>query len=107
VGLDGYNFGDNHDKYQKWKSYDEVFGPSIDAISRLSKPIMLTEIGCADDSRKAAWMSNFLERVTVDRRIQAFIYFNYDKRKEKEPNWRIDSDPESLKAFQNWAKGHR
>ena len=33
------------------------------------------------------------------------IVFNFDKRREGEPNWRIDADAESLRAFRETFAG--
>ncbi len=101
IGLDGYNFGDNHSKDHQWRSYHQVFEKTISTVQVFKKPVMITEIGCADDERKAIWLQNFLVQVQKDRRIRGFIYFNYDKRRENQPNWAISSDGKSLKIFRN------
>jgi beta-mannanase len=102
IGMDGYNFGDDHTDWHRWMSYDEVFSATIDALAPYGKPLVISEIGCVDDSRKAAWISDALAAIEQDRRIQAFVWFNYDKRREGEANWRINSDPQSLEVFQSW-----
>ncbi len=99
VGLDGYNFGDDHSKWHEWTSAKDVFDESINAAVGWGKPVYLSEVGCADDVRKPEWVREFLAWVKSDSRIEGFIYFNYDKRREGEPNWRLDSDPDSLQAF--------
>ena len=104
LGLDGYNFGDRHSEWHQWQTYEEIFEASIAGLSDFGKPIFIAEIGCADDERKTRWLENFLSRVERDERIEAFVYFNYDKRREKEPNWRIDSDEHSLRVFKTWIK---
>lgn len=102
VGLDGYNFGDDHDRFHRWKSYSEVFESSIQAMMAFGKPLMLSEIGCAHGPRKAEWMRDFLDKVSEDRRVSAFVYFNYDKRSEGEPNWALDSDSATFSIFKSW-----
>ena len=103
VGLDGYNFGDNHDQYHRWQSYNEVFKESLNALSAFNKPMMIAEIGSADGVKKAEWLEDFLKRYDKSK-LFTFVYFNYDKRREGEPNWRLDSDRKSLKVFKNWLK---
>ncbi len=99
IALDGYNFGDDHSQWHRWQSFSEIFEASIDALhQRYGQPVFLAEVGCADDPRKAAWLQDFFERTKNDPRIGGWAYFNYDKRAEGEPNWRLDSDPESLAA---------
>lgn len=102
LGLDGYNFGDDHDQWHQWQSYEEVFAASIAAMNRLRQPLFLAEIGCAHDKRKAAWMKDFLANVSKDRRVVGFVYFNLNKQRGREPDWRISSDSESLRVFKTW-----
>lgn len=104
VALDGYNFGDGHDEYHRWQSYDEVFGASLDALAQYPQPLLIAEIGCADDARKPAWIADFLQRAEADPRIWGFLWFNLDNTTRGEPNWRIDSDSSSLATFQRWAR---
>ncbi|MCH6258627.1 hypothetical protein MLD52_18850 [Puniceicoccaceae bacterium K14] len=103
IGIDGYNFGDHHDQWHKWQSYSEVFERTIEACTAAQKPIYLSEIGCADGPRKAAWIEDFLKCVSDDERVSGFIYFNHYNPRKSEPNWRLDSDPKTLKIFQDWA----
>lgn len=103
VGLDGYNFGDHYDRWHRWQSYEEIFEPSLTQLSRLNKPLFLSEIGCADDRRKPSWIKDFLNRVAADQRITAFIYYNYYPKARGYPNWRLDSDGISLQIFRKWA----
>jgi len=104
VGLDGYNFGDHHSKWHKWQSYEEVFERTIRAAMKFNKPLYISEIGCADDPRKAAWIEDFLEKVSNDDRIEGFIYFNHFNPRKGEPNWRFDSDPDTLRIFREWVE---
>ncbi len=107
IGLDGYNFGDHHDKWHTWQSYEEVFERSIKACMKFDKPVYLSEIGCADDQRKPAWIKDFLEKVSNDERIEGFIYFNHYNPRKREPNWRIDSDSETLRIFRKWVQDNK
>ncbi|MBD3419258.1 MAG: hypothetical protein GF398_03980 [Chitinivibrionales bacterium] len=106
IGLDGYNFGEKYSAYHNWMSYRQVFEKTISAVTAFGKPICISEIGCVNDDRKAAWLADFLVRVSNDQRISAFIYFNYDKSSEQEPNWRLDSDEQSLAVFRKWRMGN-
>lgn len=106
VGLDGYNFGDGHSKWHSWSDCAAVFGRSVDAITRYGKPLLISEIGCADDKRKAAWLEDLFVKLAADRRVHGFVYFNYDKRREGEPDWTLHSDAASLATFRRWAKAN-
>jgi hypothetical protein len=103
VGADGYNFGDHYSRWHRWESYSAVFGATLEVLSRLNKPLFISEIGCADDQRKSAWISDFLIRVSMDRRIAAFIYYNFYPKNRGYPNWRLDSDQATLELFRKWA----
>ena len=102
LGLDGYNFGDHHDEWHSWSSYQSIFDKSIKLMKLWKKPLFISEIGVAHDHRKPKWIKNFLNRVSRDQSIVAFIYFNYNKTSEQEPNWKIDSHPLALQYFNHW-----
>ncbi|MGF1449392.1 MAG: glycoside hydrolase family 26 protein [Opitutales bacterium] len=108
IALDGYNFGDNHSQWHRWQSFSEIFERSIEVLyQRYGQPVFLAEVGCADDPRKAAWLTDFFEQTMNDDRIAGWAYFNYDKRSEGEPNWRLDSDMESLAVARVFLSGRR
>ena len=103
VALDGYNWGPDHDRWHRWESFDEIFGPALKLFAKRypEKPIMIAETGCVAGSggAKAAWIRDTYRAVADHPQIKALIWFNYDKRREGEPNWRIDSPPKALEAF--------
>ena len=105
VGLDGYNFGDNHSRSHSWKSFSEVFRVSLDGMKRHfpRKPLWITEIGCAEGPGKAAWIQEFFSHFSTDPALRVFVWFNEDKQYAGEPNWRFDSDEDSLEKFRSWA----
>jgi len=49
------------------------------------------------------WIKDLLDRVSKDRRIAAFIYYNYYPKDRGYPNWRLDSDGITLQIFRKWA----
>ena len=103
LSVDGYNFGDKHDKWHKWQTFDEVFGSILGDFSERcpDKPVIISEFGCAPGtgSQRERWIRDAHESLMQYPQVKAVIWFNYDKRREKEPNWRIDITPESLQAF--------
>jgi hypothetical protein len=96
VGLDGYNFGSA--KSTGWRTYEQVFGAGLAEISRLSaKPVVLAEVASADrGGDKAAWISSFIDSISRDQRIAAAVWFDW----VKGPDYRMDSPPAALTAFQ-------
>jgi len=105
VGLDGYNFGDNHSRNHKWKSFIDVFQASLDGLKESfpQKPLWITEIGCAEGQGKAEWIQDFFGHFNADPALRVFVWFNEDKQYAGEPNWRFDSDKDSAAKFRNWA----
>lgn len=103
VGVDGYNFGEHHDEWHGWQSFDDVFAVMLEDLHARfpRKPIMIAEFGCASGrtGQREEWIRAALESLRQRPYIKAAIWFNYDKRREGEPNWRIDATPDSLRVF--------
>lgn len=104
VGVDGYNFGDDHDEWHKWTSFEALFGAVLADLARRypDKPLMLAEFGCAPgeaDARRRWIREAYAYLRKACPRVEAVIWFNYDKRREGEPNWRIDATEGALAAF--------
>ena len=101
--MDGYNFGDYHDKWHKWQTFDEVFDNTLNELSHRwpDKPIMITEFACApgDPQVRERWIRDAFASLARRPQVKAVIWFNYDKRSEREPNWRVDATPGALAAF--------
>jgi hypothetical protein len=104
IGLDGYNFGDNHSRWHQWTSCESVFRPALDKIreSAVPHPVLITEFACASEGpidRRAEWIRSAHAFFESRPEIIGVIWFNYDKRREGEPDWRIDADERSLAAW--------
>jgi mannan endo-1,4-beta-mannosidase len=102
VALDGYNFGDNHDKYHSWESFYHVYAGSVAGLLGFNKPMWIAEIGCPSDPRRQKWLRDFLDFFDNNSCFEAFFWFNENK--EGEPNFRIDGDDASLYIFREWAQ---
>ena len=105
LALDGYNWGKTQG-WSKWRRFNEVFGEAYEKLVSLSpeRPMMIAEVGCAEEGGdKGEWIGEAF-RVLGDTfsKIKALIWFNI----KKECDWRIESSPQSLKAFRksikNW-----
>ena len=103
IGVDGYNFGDHHDEWHDWTSFEGVFGGTLRDLAKRypSKPQMIAEFGSAPGKpgAQAAWIRDAHRALRDHALVKAVIWFNYDKRRENEPNWRIDNVPDALRAF--------
>ena len=105
IGLDGYNFGESHSQWHSWVECRQVFEPALDKIreSGVPHPVLITEFGCTSErtaAQRARWIEEAHEFFAARPEIIGAIWFNLDKRREGEPNWRLDADPESLSAWQ-------
>ena len=103
VAVDGYNFGDHHDQWHKWMTFDEVFAKVLAsfAVRYPDKPVMLAEFGCAvgKPGRRAQWIREAYKSLMRRPQVKTVIWFDLDKRRKGEPDWRIDATPDSLQAF--------
>lgn len=91
VGVNGFNFAD------PWMSFTDIFDPALRSLKRYGKPVYIFSMASAEGPEKAAWIRDALS-VEIPRHpeIRGFGWFN----EKKERDWRVDSDPESLRAFQ-------
>jgi len=103
VSLDGYNFGDHHSEWHRWQSFAEVYDKPLAALLQKypTKPIIISEFGSAPGKpgQKAQWIRDAYQYMHGIPQIKAAIWFNLDKRREGEPNWRIDECADCLRAF--------
>lgn len=100
IGIDGFNFG-NKGEASSWRSFSDIFLTSYKYIaSTYAKPISLSELASAEEGgSKAEWIKNMLNSALQNQfpLVQELIWFNINK----EADWRINSSPSSLQAFQS------
>lgn len=108
LGIDGYNWGTSAFGAQfdsRWQSFDEIFAQGYAELQAInaSKPIIIGEFASTEEGGdKAAWILDTYERIQYDYpQIRAVVWFHTNK----ETNWRIDSSPESMAAFQEAVAG--
>jgi len=90
VGMDGFNFGD------PWQNFEQIFSKGLDTISKYNKPIYIFSMACAEGDEKAAWIEDAIEtQIPKYPQIKGWVWFN----ENKEKNWLINSDQNSLEAF--------
>jgi beta-mannanase len=109
LALDGYNWGRRRWR-NRWASFDAVFAQSYRAMLDLApeKPLMLAEVGCANrGGDKASWMRDALLDAVPNRypAIRAVVWFNQNR--PDHADWRVDSSPEALRAWQQAATDPR
>jgi beta-mannanase len=102
LSLDGYNWGSTSFTNGPWKSFGEVFQASYDVITGLgSQPLIIAETGSTEHGGdKAAWIANLAATApTLFPRLKALIWFSNNSGAD----WKIDTSPASLAAFQSAA----
>jgi len=106
VGLSGYNWGTMYatpEWTSSWQSFSDIFGPSYDTFSvKTAKPFMISETASTEKGGdKAAWVKDTYKNV-VSRfpRVKSITWFNVNK----ETDWRLNSSPGSLTAYQEAMK---
>lgn len=103
VALDGYNFGDEHDEWHHFEPFAEIFEGALDEfVERYpDKPVMIAETASApgEPGAKAHWIREAHAWLATRPEVTALIWFNIDKTREGEHDWRLDSDAEVLRAF--------
>jgi hypothetical protein len=100
VGLTGYNWGTSQ-SWSKWESLPNVFKGSIDELRSLSsKPVMLAEMGSAEDGgNKGSWITDGFSHLLTDLpEVRAVVWFDaFDPRLGT--HWEVNSSPGALSAF--------
>lgn len=105
AGVDGFNFGN------PWQTYSEIFSLVLEKLRVYKKPILIASMASAPadaealagEARptKAEWIKDALNKIYSDPSIKGFIWFN----ENKEKNWLVNSDPDSLQAFRDGIDG--
>jgi hypothetical protein len=92
VGVNGFNF-DN-----PWQSFDEIFGSTLNLLSTYQKPVYIFSMACAQGANKANWITDALNvQMKKYPLLAGWIWFS----ENKEKNWLVWSDNNSLTAFTN------
>jgi hypothetical protein len=90
VGVDGFNNG------KPWEGFNTMFGKSLPKLEKYNKPVYIFSMGVANDERKAGWITDtFMVQLHKYPYVKGWVWFN----ENKEEDWRINSNPESLEAF--------
>lgn len=103
IGLDGYCDGVKG----QWKHFAELFDASYRAITAVStKPLMIAEFACSEagapaGTSKADWITRTYMAEIPQRypRIKLVNWFDRDKTKQGETDWRFNSSPKALSAY--------
>jgi hypothetical protein len=62
-----------------------------------ARPVTIGEVGCPEvGGDKGRWISDMWSTLTAWPQVRGMMWFDFDK----ETDWRIDSSPASLAAYQ-------
>jgi len=99
--LDGYNWGTNPAKPDRWRSFDQLYGSTyrkiVDTIAP-SKPMLVGEVSSTEyGGSKAAWISDALATLPANYpKIRGLLWFEkYDSNMD----WPIESSASATGAF--------
>jgi hypothetical protein len=101
TGLDGYNWGTNPAKPDRWRSFDQLYKSTYDTIVNTvapSKPLMISEIGSTEDGgSKAAWIQDALAKIpTSYPKIRGVLWF---EQFDDGMDWPIETSSSATSAF--------
>jgi hypothetical protein len=92
--MDGFNWG----SYRTWQSFDQIFGDTYKALTRLtSHPIMIGETGVSDaGGNKPRWITRSLRRrLPRYSHVRALVWYDAA---DQRADFRVDSSPGALSA---------
>jgi hypothetical protein len=101
TGLDGYNWGLNPAKPDRWRSFNELFSTTYTRVAELvapSKPMLIGEIGSTElGGSKANWIEEALAAIPSSYpKIRGLLWFDtYDDGMD----WPIETSASSAGAF--------
>ncbi len=98
VGVSIFNWGTTN-KWNKWKSFEEIINPTYTVLSNYNKPIMVAELGTVTHGGdRHKWLIETLT-VTIPKldQIKAIILFSEN---HGEANFALDSDPDHLRTIE-------
>ena len=99
--LDGYNWGTNPAKPDKWKSFDTVYKASYQKIVEMiapSKPMMIGEVASTEyGGSKATWIRDMLAKLPTDYpKIRALLWFD---KFDSNMDWPVETSGSAAAAF--------
>jgi beta-mannanase len=101
TGLDGYNWGTNPTRPDRWRSFDSLYSSTYKKITGTiapSKPLMISEVGCSEyGGSKAAWIKDMLAKIPVNYpKIHGLLWFDkYDDGMD----WPLETSASAASAF--------
>jgi beta-mannanase len=97
IGGDSYNWGTCRDASGGWRGFTAMFKDYHDHYSGKGKPMMLTEVGSAEQGgSKSTWLADARAAIKSLPAYRGWIHQQYS---DGACNWKIDSSSSSLDAY--------
>jgi hypothetical protein len=101
TGIDGYNWGTNPAKPDKWKSFETIYKPTYRKIVETiapGKPMMIGEVASTEyGGSKAAWIKDMLAKIPADyKQIRAVLWFD---KFDSSMDWPVETSSSATTAF--------
>jgi hypothetical protein len=101
TGLDGYNWGTNPARPDRWRSFDSLYSSTYKKITGTiapSKPLMISEVGSTEyGGSKAAWIKDMLAKVpSAYPKIRGLLWF---EKFDDGMDWPIETSSSATAAF--------
>jgi beta-mannanase len=99
--LDGYNWGTNPAKPDRWRTFEQIYNTSyheiVDTIAP-SKPMIIGEVGSTEyGGSKAAWITDMLGKIpTSYPKIRGLLWF---EKFDSYMDWPIETSTSATSAF--------
>jgi hypothetical protein len=99
--LDGYNWGDSPANPHPWRSFDEIFAPAYERVSKRiapKKPMILGELASGSSGgNKAAWIRAMMSDLPKKYpNVRGLIWFDAV---DREIDWPLETSAKSMRAF--------
>jgi hypothetical protein len=101
TGLDGYNWGTNPARSDRWRSFDSLYRSTYDEITQTiapSKPLVIAELGSSEHGgSKSAWIEDALSSVATEYpQVGALLWF---EKFDDGMDWPIETSSSATSAF--------
>ena len=102
VGSSGFNWGTSIPSNNPWRTFDELYTPSLSYLKTVGKPVIISEIATVEQGgSKPAWLADTYSRIQTEHpEVKAVVYYDAkDVSHGAKQDWRIASSAASQKAF--------
>jgi hypothetical protein len=101
TGLDGYNWGTNPARPDRWRGFDQLYRSTYEQITEQiapSKPMIISEVGSTEyGGSKATWIKDMLAKLpTGYPKIRGVLWF---EKFDDGMDWPLETSPAATSAF--------